>query len=218
MGKRSDCPVYRISDKLFIVLLEREIPLPQIPVLGEDASVGYLVRILEHTCESRSISYEEALSIAGKDTDDALMLGWQWRLLIPVRTSRCGEWDDRVLMLEPGERYEMPNISRWLLLIFKKTGEWRPQQAISDYFRDSGEPEWAQMPVLAREMKTRCTKGVITAVQISESCRSAGLADRVDTMIAILKGAGVMSPRLGSLNQVNATGMPLYEIHPCLLT
>jgi len=44
------------------------------------------------------------------------------------------------------------------------------------------------------------------------------LGDRVDALIAELKGSGVMSPKLGSLAEVSRAGTPIYELNPSLFT
>jgi len=75
---------------------------------------GKLAQILMCVSESGAISYQKAEEIAGDDTEDVLLTGLEWKLLIPVRTSRCSEWDDRLFMAVPGEVYEMPNVSRVL--------------------------------------------------------------------------------------------------------
>ncbi len=184
--------------------------------LGADELKDRLAQVLKRVSESGTISYEKVEEIAGDDTDDVLLVGWEWRLLIPVRTSRCGEWDDRVLMAEPGEVYEMPNVSGLLVESARRSGEWNSQKAIEDFFKVSGEPEWERMPALVRRLSEISSSGVVTASQVREACHEVGLGERVDTMIAILKGAGVMSPKLGSLTQVTRAGTPLYELNPCL--
>ncbi len=175
-----------------------------------------LARVLANVSESETICYEKVEEIAGDHTEDVLLIGWEWKLLIPVRTSRCGEWDDRVLMAEPGEVYEMPNISRLLVEVARQSGEWNSSQSIENFFRMSGEPEWERMPLLVQRLRELSSNGVVAASQVRSACREAGFEERVDTMIAILKGAGVMSPRLGSLLRVVQAGVPLYELNPCL--
>ena len=175
-----------------------------------------LAEVLAVMSDSGTISYDDVEKIAGEDTEDVLLVGWEWKLLLPIRTSRCGEWDDRVMMAEPGEAYKMPNISRLLVEGARQSGEWNSQQAIGVYFRMSGEPEWEVMPDLVWKMQEMSADNVVTASQVAQACRRMGLEERVDTMIAILKGAGVMSPRLGSLQRVMQEGVPLYELNPCL--
>ena len=57
----------------------------------------------------------------------------------------------------------------------------------------------------------------ISAAQIRKTCRELGLAQRLDMLIAELKGSGVMSPKLGSFAEVNREGSPLYELNPSVL-
>ena len=184
--------------------------------LGADELKDTLAQVLKSVSESGTISYEKVEEIAEDDTDDVLLMGWEWRLLIPVRTSRCGEWDDRVLMAEPGEVYEMPNVSKLLVESARQSGKWDSQKAIEDFFKMSGEPEWERVLALVRRMGEMSSSGVVTAFQVREACHEVGFGERVDTMIAILKGAGVMSPKLGALTQVMKAGAPLYELNPCL--
>ena len=184
--------------------------------LGASKLTEKLARILAYASQSGTISYQKTEEIAGEDAEDALLLGWEWKLLIPVRTSRCGEWDDRILMAEPGEAYEMPNVARLLVEHAVQSGEWSPDRAIEEFFRLGGEPQWDQMPALVAKMRERCPNSCISAAQIGAVCCEIGFGERVDTMIAILKGAGVMSPKLGSLAMVAKMGSPLYELNPCL--
>ena len=46
--------------------------------------------------------------------------------------------------------------------------------------------------------------------------RELDLEDKVDSLIAELKGTGVMSPKLGSLIEVIRQGSPIYELNPSL--
>ncbi|MFO8100919.1 MAG: hypothetical protein R6U37_01940 [Dehalococcoidia bacterium] len=184
--------------------------------LGFGELTDKLARVLASLSESGTISYDDVEQIAGPDSEDVLLLGWEWKLLLPVRTSRCGEWDDRLVMAEPGEMYEMPNVSRLLVEDARQSGEWNSQKAIESFFKTSGEPEWEMIPQLVRRMQEISSDNIITAAQVAQACRRMGLGERVDTMIAILKGAGVMSPRLGSLQEVVRAGVPLYELNPCL--
>ncbi len=167
-------------------------------------------------CESGTVSWEEVEEISGENAEEVLLLACEWRLLLPVRTSKCGEWDDRVLMAKPGEVFEMPNVSRLLVKNACCTGEWDAAQSIADYFQDAGEPQWRQIPALVRRINEGCPSVGIDARQIKVACREMGFGERIDTMIAILKGAGVISPKLGSLSRVTRTQTPLYELNPSL--
>jgi len=178
--------------------------------------VEKLARILDIACQGGVISFEQVEAIAGNDAEDVLLVAWQWRLLIPVRTLRCGEWDDRMLLLASGEQYEMPNVSRLMVKNAQDTGDWNSEKSITTFFENAGEPLWRMIPSLVRRMKEGCPSQGIDARQIKVACREMGFGERTDTIIAILKGAGVISPKLGSLSFISRTQTPLYEINPLL--
>jgi hypothetical protein len=175
-----------------------------------------LAAALAHASKKGTISYREVAKIANCNAGDVLLLGDEWRLLIPVRTRKSAAWEDRLLLCEPGESYEVPNIVRCLVEDASRTGCWEPEHAIIKLFKEMGEPAWERMPKLIGRLGARAEYQRITAVQIKKTCSELGLGDRVDTLIASLKGSGVMSPKLGSLTEVVREGSPLYELNPSL--
>ena len=163
------------------------------------------------------ISYEEVSEQCGENAEDVVLVALQWRLLLPVRAIRCMEWDDRLLVIDPGETYAMPNVVKWLVDHANDTGEWSPDHALTMLFDTMGDPFYRHIPQLVERLITRAQNHRISAAKIIECCRDVGLSDRVDSLIAELKGSGVMSPRLGPLaDVVNARGGPIYELNPCL--
>jgi len=175
-----------------------------------------LALVLAHASRKGSISYPEVYNIVGNTAEDVLLLGDEWRLLLPVRTLKSAAWEDRLLLCEPGELYEVPNIVRFLVEEASTTGCWDPDHAISKLFKEMGEPAWERMPKLIERLGAQAEDDRITAVQIKNTCSELGLGGRVDTLIAALKGSGVMSPKLGSLAEVIREGSPLYELNPSL--
>ena len=72
--------------------------------LGQIELVGQLSRVLSCIAGRDSISYGEIKGITGDEPEDVLLLGHQWRLLIPVRSIKgTMEWDERVLLAESEE-------------------------------------------------------------------------------------------------------------------
>jgi len=184
--------------------------------LDHEHEVDKLSSVLMVLAEKGTVSYDDVEEISGESTEDVLLIGWKWRLLIPMRTSRSGEWDDRLLIAETGELYQIPNVVKYLIDNARFTGEWNSNIAITRLFKDMEEPAYRLIPELVRKMFEKAAEYKVNAVQIRAACREVGLEDRVDTMIAILKGSGIMSPNLAPLAQVIRTGSPLYELNPCL--
>jgi hypothetical protein len=175
-----------------------------------------LASVLAHASERGSISYREVDKIVNDNAEDVLLLGNEWRLLLPVRTLKSAAWEDRLLLAKPGELYEVPNIVKYLVEDAQRTGRWEAGQAIAELFRDMGEPNWEQIPKLVERLEKQAKDYRITASQIKMACNELSLEDRVDALIAELKGSGVMSPKLGSIAEVSRTGTPIYELNPSL--
>jgi hypothetical protein len=178
--------------------------------------INLLAQVLAHASERGRVSYHEISEITSGDAEDVLLLGNEWRLILPVRTLKSAAWEDRLLLFEPGEEYEIPNIVRYLVEEAKMTGHWEAGRALAELFREMGEPNWEQIPELVQELGRRAKNYKINAIQIKEICSKLAMGNRVDTLIAELKGSGVMSPKLGSLAEVSRAASPIYELNPSL--
>jgi hypothetical protein len=186
--------------------------------LGHTGVASDLGHVLGYACNTGKgrISYNDVRKLVNDNAEDVILLGSQWRLLIPMRVEKSGAWEDRLLLCKPGESYELPNVIRYLVRNASKTGYWAPLRAIAEIFEEIGEPAWQQMPKLVAELGKQARDGQVSAAQIRQICVSVGLGDRVDALIAGLKASGVMSPKLGSIAEVSRAGSPLYELNPSL--
>ncbi len=166
-------------------------------------------------CENHLTEYEWIRQIAGENAPEVLLALWEWKFAIPARSFKCGEWDSRILLAEPGESYEMPNISRALAENARQTGIWDSPLAIAHLFHTMGEPEWEKMPGLTREIRRGCVHHTISGAAIGAACARTGLKGKTGTMIAILKGAGIISPKLMAVSRhTGSSSSPLYEFNP----
>lgn len=186
-------------------------------LLDDSELVAPLAGVLACASTKGTVSYTELEKIVGDNLEDVLLLGNKWRLLIPTRVVKSSAWEDRPLVCEPGESYELPNAVRYLVQNASKTGCWDPTYAITEIFKEMEEPAWQQMPELVRELGKRARDYRISAAQIKQTCIGAGMGDKVGVLIAELKGSGVISPKLSSLPEVSRAGSPLYELNPSLL-
>jgi hypothetical protein len=179
---------------------------------------SHLASVLAHASKIGSISYREVFKIANDNAEDVLLLGNEWRLLLPVRTVKSAAWEDRLLLCKPGESYEVPNIARYLVEEATKTGHWNPGHAITQVFKEMGETAWEIMPKLVERLEEQAGDYRVNAGQIKKICNDLNLGDRVDALIAGLKASGVMSPKLSSIAEVSREGTPIYELNPSLCT
>jgi hypothetical protein len=183
----------------------------------EDAELAAsLAAVLVNSCETGRISYNEVTKIVGDKCDETLLFGNRWRLLIPTKVDKSSAWEDRLLQCNPGESYVLPGVVRYLVQNASRTGRWDPMVAIAEIFKELGGEVFPQAPELVAELWKQARNGQISAVQIRKACITADLGDKVDVLIAELKAAGVMSPKLGSIAEVTRLGSPLYELNPSL--
>jgi hypothetical protein len=173
-------------------------------------------QLLEAIVENGKIAYEEAKEMVGEDIEDVLMLGYGWRLLLPVRASKAGDWEDRMLTAQPGETYQTVNVVKHLVKNASKTSCWDPETAIAEAFNDIGEPEIDKLLTLVARIGSEAKGRRINGVQIKRLCTELGLGDRVDPLISELKACGIISPKLSSLTDSSRVGTPIYELNPSL--
>ena len=175
-----------------------------------------MAQLLEATL-NKSISYEDVEKIIGNDAEDILTLGYGWRLILPVRAAKAGDWEDRMLIPQPGEIYQVPNVVKHLVKHAIETGRWDPEKAIIEVFRNIGEPELDKMPVLVERMASKVKGHRINGSQIKKICTELGLEKRVDPLVSELKACGILSHKLGAIIEASRQGSPIYEINPALL-
>lgn len=77
-----------------------------------------------------------------------------------------------------------------------------------------GESEWEKMPGLILSIKKNTLHNTINGAKIGVLCVQNRLKDKTGAMIAIIKGAGVISPKLAAINPAAKAGSPLYEFNP----
>jgi hypothetical protein len=183
-------------------------------VVGDARITSSLSQVLAYAAQKKTISYQEIKEIIKDDPEDVLLLADEWRLLLTVSTTKSSSWEDRLLALKDGEIYEIPNIIRYLLQDRLHAGRWDPEKVIGKFFKELGDPNYKQIPELVRSISEKAAHHRITGNQIKMACLQLGLSNRVDGLIAELKAAGIISPKLGSVPEVNREGSPIYELNP----
>jgi len=180
----------------------------------DDAS--NIAKLLLAVIVNGKISYEEVNTIIGDNVNDVLIVGYGWRLLLPVRYSKAGDWEDRILVASSGEIYHTTNVVKHLVRNASVTGHWDPETAVEGAFMDIGEPDIDKVQTLVARIGSEAKGRRISGVQIKRFCTKLGLGDRVDPLISELKACGIMSPKLSSLSDSSRVGTPIYEINPSL--
>lgn len=183
-------------------------------LLGEEPLTSLLARLLDQCMRQPGIMFQEVKLIAGDNAGELLLLAWDWKFLLPRRSGQCAEWDDRMMRFESNEYYEMPNVVRHLLENAAQTGFWALDAAVAQLYEPLGAPAYERMPKLVKEIVNRTENLSVTAAGIHAACRQADFDNRTGAMIAILKGGGLISPKLKSASPTANKGGPVYEVHP----
>jgi len=136
---------------------------------------------------------------------------------LAVRTTKSSAWEDRLLLLKDGEIYEIPNLIRYLVKHALDTGRWDPKNTIIELFNEFGDPDWEQIPGFVGSIVEKATDYKINSNQIKKICLQFGLNNRVDALIAELKAAGIISPKLVSIPDVLGATSPIYELNPSVI-
>jgi len=186
-------------------------------ILGTGEIIRKLSQVLAYAAVKGSVSYQEIKEIIKDDPEDVLLLAEKWRLLLAVRTTKSSAWEDRLLLLKDGEIYEIPNLIRYLVKHALNTGIWDPENTITELFKEFEDPDWEQIPGFVESIVEKATDYKINSNQIKKICIQSGLSNRVDGLIAELKAAGIMSPKLGSIPDVLGAQSPIYELNPSVI-
>ncbi|MEJ2429608.1 MAG: hypothetical protein P8075_11920 [Deltaproteobacteria bacterium] len=186
--------------------------------LGSTELTDSLAQILICATKKGRVTFHEVTKTIGDNAEEGLLMGYEWRLILPMRTRRTSSWEDRLLLFSPVELFEVPNVVRYLVENASKTGLWEPGVALADLFREMGDPHWNMIPRLVERLGDRSKNYRITAIQIKEICSGLGLGHRVDALIVELKGSGVISPKLRSPAEVSRAGAVIFELNPSLFT
>ena len=176
-----------------------------------------LALLLDEAVKKGRISYEDAKRLVGGDIEDILMLAYSWRLLLPTRAVHAGDWEDRILIPQPGETYQMPNVVIHLVKYARGSGRWDPERALLEVFRESGEPEIDKLRILVERMASELKGRRIYGVDIKRICSELSLKDRVDPIVSEIKACGIVSHKMASLTDAAREGSPIYEFNPSLL-
>jgi len=186
-------------------------------ILGPVKITSELSQVLAYAAVKETVSYQEIKEIIKDDTEDLLLLADEYRLLLPVRTVKGASWEDRLLLIKEGEVYEIPNVIRYLVREALQTAKWNPENAIIELFKEFGDPDWEQIPGLVKSIAEKATDHKITGNQIKKICLQSALSNRVDGLIAELKAAGIISPKLGFIPDVLGARSPIYELNPSII-
>jgi len=173
-----------------------------------DRSVGSLLkRLAEYTAQRGVASMTELAELAeslgygGDELEDALLEGMELSILLPLE-SMDGTLEWSSLVVSESSRWHVPPVARELLA----GRSWR--EAVESVMRRMGEEKASLVPELFEGLLKRGP--VVSASEVAEEAVKLGFrSSEVSRLIAELKGAGLMSPRVKA--SIRA-GEPTYRL------
>lgn len=171
-----------------------------------------LAKVLSQAYRRESISYDE-IDVALDLKDDIILLAYEERMLLPMKSLGGSAWEDRILNLSEGERYHLPRVVRFLVAEAEETGQWHPAFAIARVLKEAGEgrvEETADFLNRLREMapRYRLEAGLMQAVSL-ELGLDLDMHDSIDRFVR----CGIMSACTRRSLRLNIAE---YEINRCL--
>ncbi|MCF8025192.1 MAG: hypothetical protein K9J79_05665 [Desulfobacteraceae bacterium] len=191
-------PIDRIADALCVQLST------------EDAKK--MARLINAALQAENV-YTEQIPLSDDDKHDCLLMAFEERILIPVRSIQSGSWEDRVLRFAPEEMFFMPHVARILFENASKTGsldaESAVRRALSHHPGEHVEESLKFLKEMRPHTKSCMAEGGLMAAVANGAGISVDVHDIVDNCVV----AGIMNPcTRGSSMQ----GLAWYEFHPCL--
>lgn len=177
-----------------------------------------VAQILAESKKTGEITYEslEKIIAPGEEVQEVLLTLYEWRLLLPRRSSKTLQWDDRVFLPKAGEVFECPRIVQELVAIAAKTGKWMPLDAVAALSKEMSVEPPERASQVAAHLIERAKYGHLSGADIKNACSRSGLNGQEDSVISSFKAVGILSPALGYLPGIKRHMGPLYELNPSL--
>ncbi|MBT4511930.1 MAG: hypothetical protein HOC20_06960 [Chloroflexi bacterium] len=171
-----------------------------------------LAQILSGSFMADSISYDD-LDLDPDMKDDMILLAYEKRILLPMKSRRGSAWEDRILTFEETERYHLPRVVRFLIENAKDTGEWNTEPALIKALEEAGEDQIEAIISYLNKLMKRAPKFELEVGVMQAIAAELGLEiDMHDTLDRFVR-CGILSPRTQrSLH----TGFSKYEMNPSL--
>ena len=178
-----------------------------------DLDAESLAKILLLAAERGVIRYEDIN--LNEDLKRELLLFLEEKgFLFPFKTSRSLAWEDRLMTLKPGEKFEMPHVIRHLIKKIEESGDWNPEYAVRKYMEEIGEPHADKISAFFKRVVELSEMGRITPDVLKEASKEFNLSSEIGKIISEFKGGGIISP---CLRTSIWSGFIQYKVNPLLL-
>lgn len=157
--------------------------------------------------------YTEQIPLAEQDKHDLLLMAYEERILLPVRSRRTSAWEDRTLRIVPEEMFFMPHVVRILFNDAAKTGVMDVEEAVRKVLSHHPAEHVDEAVHFLKQMKPHTDARMAEGGLMVVVAKKAGIALDVHEIVDACVVGGIMSP---CTRGFSTQGLAWYEFHPCL--
>ena len=165
-----------------------------------------------HHGADKTLSYEE-IDLNRAKKNDLILLGYQERILIPVKTTASSAWEDRIIDFDVGRTYLIPPVVRQIPVVFSKKGYFCLESLLKQIVPDLVPEEVKRLYHLLDTIMTHSTgfrfETGLLKLFYDKLNPQLDLHDIVDLFVI----NGIMSP---CPQKSLITGLSWYEISPAM--
>ena len=178
---------------------------------SEEEAVN-LAKLLSQACLRDSLKYDE-IEVPDDWKDDIILLAYEERVLLPMKSLRSSAWEDRILNFSEKELYQMPRVVRFLVPNAQITGQWNPGYAVEEALREAGERDIPETTNFLLRLQDLSPQYRLEAGLMKTVSKELGLdLDMHDTIDRFVR-CGIMS---ACTQRSLRSGLSEYEINRCL--
>ena len=165
-----------------------------------------------HHAADTTLSYQE-IDLCRAEKNDLILLGYQERVLIPVKTTASPAWEDRIIDFDVGRTYVIPPVVRQIPVVFSKKGYFCLESLLKQIVPDLVPEEVKRLYHLLDTIMTHSTGFMfemgLLKLFFDKLTPQLDLHDIIDLFVI----NGIMSP---CPQKSLITGLSWYEISPAM--
>ncbi len=165
-----------------------------------------------HHAADTTISYQE-IDLTRTEKDELILLGYQERVLIPVKTTTSSAWEDRIIDFDIGRTYVIPPVVREIPVVFSKKGYFCLESLLKQLFPELAPEEVKKLYHLLDTIMTHSTgfkfETGLLKLFYDKLTLQHDLHDTIDLFVI----NGIISP---CPQKSLITGLSWYEISPAM--
>ncbi len=165
-----------------------------------------------HHGADTTLSYQE-IDLSRAEKNDLILLGYQERVLIPVKTTASPAWEDRIIDFDVGRTYVIPPVVRQIPVVFSKKGYFCLESMLKQILPDLVPEEVKRLYHLLDTIMTHSTGFMFETGLLKLFYDKLTLQLDLHDIIDLFVINGIMSP---CPQKSLITGLSWYEISPAM--